>query len=240
MSFGRKNISGRNNTGKITRYHRGGGCKKKSRLIDYKRYIWNVYGFVLRIEYDPLRSSLIALICYSNGILSYILAPEGINVGDSVISREAINYTSGNATLLSNIPIGIKIHCVELEPNKGGQLIRSAGSFCTIVSKSSFYVVLKLKSGELRKVNSCCMATVGAVSNFEFAFRKFLKAGYFRQKGWRPVVRGVAMNPIDHPHGGGQGKTSGGRPSVSPKAFVTKGKPTRKSGLGAFIVKRRG
>lgn len=238
LSFGKKNISGRNNTGKITRYHRGGGCKKKQRIIDYKRYIWNIYGIVLRIEYDPNRTALLALVAYSNGILSYIIAPENINVGYKIFAKEDINFIEGNATFLKNIPVGIKIHNIELKFNKGAQLIRAAGSYATIISKLNDFVIIKLKSGEIRKIHGNCMATIGTVSNFTFGFRKFMKAGYYRLKGWKPVVRGVAMNPIDHPHGGGQGKTSGGRPSVTPKGFITKGKPTKKN-YNSMVLKKR-
>lgn len=238
LSFGKKRISGRNNTGKIMRYHRGGGCKNKIRIIDFKRYIWNLYGFVLRLEYDPNRTALLALIAYSNGIISYIIAPEGLSVGDRVLAKDEILYKPGNCTYLFKIPIGVKIHNVELSVNKGGQLARAAGSFSIIISHLQKYSVIKLKSGELRKVLGTCLATIGSVSNFEFGFRKFMKAGYYRLKGWRPVVRGVAMNPVDHPHGGGQGKTSGGRPSVTPKGIITKGKPTRKHS-SSMILKRR-
>lgn len=238
LSFGKKNISGRNNTGKIMNYHRGGGCKKKLRIIDYKRYIWNLYAIVLRIEFDPNRSALLCLIAYSNGILSYIIAPEKIFVGDRILSKDDVLFNNGNTTYLKNIPIGIKIHNIELKLNQGAQFIRAAGTYATIISKEQNYVVIKLKSGELRKINSLCIATIGSVSNFEFRFRKFIKAGYYRLKGWKPIVRGVAMNPVDHPHGGGQGKTAGGRPSVNAKGFITKGKPTKKK-FNKNIIKKR-
>ena len=234
-----KRISGRNNQGKITRYHRGGGVKRMARLIDYKRYIWNIFGFVHRIEYDPKRNSLIALVVYSNGIMSYILAPEGLLVGDCVFAKENIVLRPGNSTYLQQIPIGLKISSIELVENKGAQFIRAAGSYATIVSKFENVVILKLKSGELRKVYSNCIATIGSVSNFQYIYRNFKKAGFYRLKGWLPVVRGVAMNPVDHPHGGGQGKTSGGRPSVTPYGVITKGKPTVKN-KSVFIVRKRG
>lgn len=238
LTFGLKRISGRNNQGRITRYHRGGGTKKMLRLIDYKRYIWNIFGFVHRIEYDPKRNSLIALIVYSNGIMSYILSPENLLVGDCVFAKENIVLRVGNSTYLDQIPIGLRINSVELVANRGAQFIRAAGSYATIVSKFEKSVILKLKSGELRKFHSNCIATIGSVSNFQYIYRNFRKAGFYRMKGWLPVVRGVAMNPVDHPHGGGQGKTSGGRPSVTPYGVITKGKPTRKN-KSSFIIKRR-
>jgi len=239
LIFGLKRISGRNNQGKITRYHRGGGVKRMGRLIDYKRYIWNIFGFVHRIEYDPKRNSLIALIVYSNGIMSYILSPEGLLIGDCVFAKENIVLKPGNSTYLQQIPIGLKINSIELVENKGAQFIRAAGSYATIISKFENTVILKLKSGELRKVYSNCIATIGSVSNFQYIYRNFKKAGFYRLKGWLPVVRGVAMNPVDHPHGGGQGKTSGGRPSVTPYGVITKGKPTVKN-RSVFVIKRRG
>lgn len=238
LKFGITRISGRNNTGKITRYHRGGGCKRSLRIVDFKRYIWNIFGFVHRIEYDPKRNSLLALIVYSNGIMSYVIATEDLKIGDCVFSKENILIKSGNCTYLKVLPIGLKISLVELIPNKGAQFIRAAGTYATIISKLSEIVILKLKSGELRKVHSDCLATVGVISNFRYIYRNFRKAGFYRLKGWLPVVRGVAMNPVDHPHGGGQGKTAGGRPSVTPYGVITKGKPTRKK-KSPLIVKSR-
>lgn len=238
LTFGLKRISGRNNQGKITRYHRGGGVKRMVRLIDYKRYIWNIFGFVHRIEYDPKRNSLIALVVYSNGIMSYILAQQGLLIGDCIFAKEDIVLKPGNSTYLQQIPIGLKISSIELTENKGAQLIRAAGSYATIISKFEGIAILKLKSGELRRIHSTCIATIGSISNFQYIYRNFKKAGFYRLKGWLPVVRGVAMNPVDHPHGGGQGKTSGGRPSVTPYGVITKGKPTRKN-KSVFIVKRR-
>lgn len=238
LSFGKKRISGRNNSGKITRYHRGGGCKKKTRIIDFKRYVWNIYGFILRMEYDPNRSALLALVIYSNGVMCYIIAPSDVSVGSRVLAKHDVLFKPGNCTFLRNIPVGVKIHNVELNLNQGGQLCRAAGAFAVIISKLSDYVIVKLKSGEMRKLLNDCVATVGIVSNFEFIFRKFMKAGYYRLKGWRPIVRGVAMNPVDHPHGGGQGKTSGGRPSVTPKGIITKGKPTKKRISPMILAKR--
>jgi large subunit ribosomal protein L2 len=239
LSFGSTNISGRNNSGKITSYHRGGGCKKLIRVIDFNRYVWNIYGFVHRLEYDPKRNSLIALVVYSNGIMSYIIAPENVNVGDCVLAKEDIVFKPGNSTYLYNVPIGLKVNSIELVPNAGAQLIRAAGSYATVISRFESTVIVKLKSGELRKISSNCLATIGSVSNFQYIYRNFKKAGFYRLKGWRPVVRGVAMNPVDHPHGGGQGKTSGGRPSVTPYGFITKGKPTKKKKSSAIIKSRR-
>lgn len=238
LILGSKRISGRNNQGRITRYHRGGGTKKSLRLVDYSRYIWNIFGFVQRIEYDPKRNALLALVVYSNGIMSYIIATEGLSVGDSIISRENIVFKSGNSTFLNNIPVGVKISSLELYQNRGAQFIRSAGTFATVISKFENSIILKLKSGEFRKFHGNCIATVGVVSNFQYMFRNFKKAGFFRLKGWLPVVRGVAMNPVDHPHGGGQGKTSGGRPSVTPYGVITKGKPTRKK-ISPLVIRRR-
>lgn len=240
LLFSTTQISGRNNQGRITRYHRGGGCKKMVRIVDYNRYIWNIFGFVHRIEYDPKRNSLLALVVYSNGIMSYIIAPENLNVGDCIFSKDLIVFRPGNSTVLKSIPVGLKVNSIELFPNHGGQFIRAAGAYATVISKLENIVILKLKSGELRKFDSNCTAVVGVISNFQYIYRNFRKAGFYRRKGWLPVVRGVAMNPVDHPHGGGQGKTSGGRPSVTPYGVITKGKPTRKKfHYSPYILKRR-
>lgn len=239
LTLGLKRISGRNNKGRITRYHRGGGAKKSLRLIDFKRYLWNIFGFVHRIEYDPKRNSLIALIVYSNGIMSYIIAAEGLMVGDCVFAKENVVIRPSNCSYLSSLPIGLKLNCIELHPNRGAQFVRAAGAYATIVSKFEKAVILKLKSGELRKVYSNCLASIGEVSNFQYIYRNFRKAGFYRLKGWLPIVRGVAMNPVDHPHGGGQGKTSGGRPSVTPWGVITKGKPTRRRVSSAIVKSRR-
>ncbi len=238
LSFGSTRINGRNNSGKITRYHRGGGCKKKTRNIDYYRYISNLFGFVNRIEYDPKRNALISLVSYSNGIITYILNCEGLGIGDFVYFSSFFVNRPGFSTYLANIGVGVKINSIQSSCFNQSQFIRSAGCFATIISKLSGFVLVKLKSNEIRKFNSLGVATVGAVSNFNYIFRNFQKAGYYRLMGWRPVVRGVAMNPIDHPHGGGQGKTSGGRPSVTPYGVITKGKPTVKK-KSIFVVKKR-
>jgi large subunit ribosomal protein L2 len=171
--------------------------------------------------------------------MSYILAPEGLGVGDCIFAKENIVFKPGNTTFLSEMPVGLKINSIEIWPSRGAQLIRSAGSYATLVSRFEKVSILKLKSGELRRFDSNCMATVGSVSNFNYIYRNFAKAGFYRLKGWLPVVRGVAMNPVDHPHGGGQGKTSGGRPSVTPYGVITKGKPTRRNKSSRFIIKKR-
>lgn len=230
LSFGLKKHGGRNNSGHITTYHRGGGCKNKIRIIDYKKMIWNVPGFIHRIEYDPNRSSLIALIVYSNGIMCYSIHVSNLRIGDVIFSTLNNKFLKkGVTTFLKNIPFGTKIHCIESYGNRGAQFVRSAGTYAVIISKGSHNAIVKLPSNELRKFHLNSIATVGVVSNFQTCYyRKFKKASYYRLKGWRPVVRGVAMNPVDHPHGGGQGKTSGGRPSVTPYGFITKGKPTVK------------
>ena len=228
LSYGSKRISGRNNQGRITRYHRGGGCKRNKRIIDYYRFIWNIYGLIIRIEYDPNRSALLALVAYTNGILSYIVAPHNLKVGNKIMNKKDYSPFIGYSTLLCNIPVGIKISNIELYLNKGSQYIRAAGSYATIISKAEKHVILKLKSGVLKKFSAFNLAVIGEVSNFDYIYVVHKKAGYYIKKGWRPVVRGVAMNPIDHPHGGGQGKTSGGRVSVTPWGKITKGQPTKK------------
>lgn len=238
LALGKKQTGGRNNTGRITSYHKGGACKRKIRLIDYNRFLWNIFGLVKRIEYDPQRNSLIALIIYSNGILSYIIATEGLQVGDLVYSGERVVFKTGNSTLLEKLFVGARISNIEIRPKLGAKFIRSAGAYGTIISIHINSVVVKLKSNEIRRFASDCVATLGGVSNFQFMFRNFRKAGYYRLRGWRPVVRGVAMNPVDHPHGGGQGKTSGGRPSVTPWGVITKGKPTRRK-VSPFVIKLR-
>lgn len=239
LTISKKNISGRNNQGLITVYHRGGGCKKKSRIIDFKRYIWNIFAIVLKIEYDPTRNALLALVVYNNGIINYILAPDKLQVGDKIINKENNFIYPGNATILNNVPIGTKIHNLEFFVNRGAQLIRSAGSYSTIISKLNNWSVVKLKSNEFRLIPSKTLVTYGSVSNFQYIYKNFRQAGYYRRKGWRPHVRGVAMNPIDHPHGGGQGKTSGGRPSVTPYGKITKGQPTSVKENKLVIKKRK-
>ncbi len=219
---------GRNNQGRITMFHIGGGHKRLYRIVDFKRTLFNTKGIVKRIEYDPNRSAWIALIVYENGIISYILAPNGLIVGDSVISGEKVDIKTGNALPLKNIPIGTLIHNIELKPGKGGQLSRSAGTYAQLIRKDEgTYAMLRLSSGEQRLVSMECMASIGIVSNLDNQNVNYGKAGTTRWKNRRPVVRGVAMNPVDHPHGGGEGRTSGGRSSVTPWGKPTKGKATR-------------
>lgn len=218
---------GRNNTGRITSYHRGGRHKRAYRVIDFKRRKFDVAGIVERLEYDPNRSAFIALIRYEDGELAYILAPQRLNAGDQVMAGEKVDVKPGNAMPLKNIPIGTIVHNVEMKPGKGGQIGRSAGAYVQLVGKDSGYAQIKLRSGELRMVPAVCMATIGAVSNPDHQNEVVSKAGRNRWKGKRPNVRGAAMNPIDHPHGGGEGKTSGGRHPVSPWGQSAKGLKTR-------------
>lgn len=218
---------GRNNTGRITSFQRGGGHKQKYRVVDFKRTKFDMSATVERIEYDPNRSSFIALIKYEDSELAYIIAPQRLKVGDAVISGEKVDIKPGNAMPLKNIPIGTIVHNVEMKPGKGGQIARAAGGYVQLVGKDSGYAQLKLRSGELRMVPGVCMATIGAVSNPDHQNEVIGKAGRNRWKGIRPCVRGVAMNPVDHPHGGGEGKTSGGRHPVTPWGKPTKGKKTR-------------
>jgi large subunit ribosomal protein L2 len=219
--------NGRNNQGRVTSFQRGGGHKKAYRVIDFKRRKFDVPATVERLEYDPNRSAFIALIKYQDGELAYILAPQRLAKGDVVISGERVDIKPGNAMPLANIPIGTIVHNVEMKPGKGGQIGRSAGAYVQLVGKDSGYAQIKLRSGELRMVNATCMATIGAVSNPDHQNEVIGKAGRNRWKGWRPHVRGVAMNPVDHPHGGGEGKTSGGRNPVTPWGQPTKGYKTR-------------
>jgi large subunit ribosomal protein L2 len=218
---------GRNNMGRVTSFQKGGGHKKAYRVIDFKRTKFDAPATVERIEYDPNRSAFIALIKYEDGELAYILAPQRLSVGDVVVSGEKADIKPGNAMPLSSIPIGTIVHNVEMKPGKGGQIGRSAGAYVQLVGKDSGYAQIKLRSGELRMVLARCMATIGAVSNPDHQNEVIGKAGRNRWKGKRPHVRGVAMNPVDHPHGGGEGKTSGGRNPVTPWGQPTKGYKTR-------------
>jgi len=224
---GKKSTGGRNNNGHMTSRHRGGGHKQKYRLIDFKRNKFDVAAKVERIEYDPNRTAFIALIRYEDKELAYIIAPQKLRVGDSVVSGKNADIKPGNTLPLANIPVGTIIHNVELKAGKGGQIARSAGSYVQLVGKDGGYAQLKLRSGELRMVRAECLATIGAVSNPDNQNKKIGKAGRSRWMGKRPHVRGVAMNPVDHPHGGGEGKTSGGRHPVSKWGKPTKGKRTR-------------
>ncbi len=227
LTVGLTKSGGRNNKGRVTARRRGGGHKRLYRVIDFKRNHHNVPATVERIEYDPNRSAFIALLQYEDGTKSYILAPQRLSVGDVITSGEKADIKPGNAMPLANIPIGTIIHNVELKPGKGGQIARSAGTYVQLVGRDQSYSILRLNSGEQRMTRSECMATIGAVSNPDNKNIKLAKAGRSRWLGKRPSVRGVAMNPVDHPHGGGEGKTSGGRHPVTPWGKPTKGKKTR-------------
>jgi large subunit ribosomal protein L2 len=232
---------GRNNMGRITTRHRGGGHKRRYRVIDFKRNKDGIVGKVERIEYDPNRSAHLALVLYADGERRYILAPKGIRNGDEVMAGRESAIKIGNALPLRNIPVGTLIHCVELKPGKGAQMVRAAGGSCQIVAREGAYATLRMRSGEMRRVHSDCRATIGEVGHNEHNLRKLGKAGASRWRGVRPTVRGVAMNPVDHPHGGGEGRTSGGRHPVSPWGMPTKGKKTRNNKrTDTMIVKRRG
>lgn len=232
---------GRNNAGRITCRHRGGGHKQHYRLIDFRRDKDNVPATVERLEYDPNRTANIALLLYSDGERRYIIAPRGVSAGDELRSGSSAPIRPGNAMQLRNIPVGSVIHCVELKPGKGAQMVRSAGSSAQLVAREGNYATIRLRSGEMRRVLADCRATLGEVGNGEHNLRSLGKAGAKRWRGVRPTVRGVAMNPVDHPHGGGEGKTSGGRHPVSPWGVPTKGYKTRKNKrTDKLIVRRRG
>lgn len=240
LTKGLTKTGGRNNHGRITSWHRGGGHKRLYRLVDFKRSKDGIPAVVERIEYDPNRSARIALIKYEDGEYSYIIAPVELKVGDRVESGRNIDIKPGNCLPLSDIPLGTVLHNVEMKAGKGAQIARSAGAFVQLVGKDAGYVSLRLKSGEMRLVRAECKATVGSVSNPDHQNINIGKAGRNRWLGWRPVVRGVAMNPIDHPHGGGEGKTSGGRHPVTPWGKPTKGKRTRScKRTNRLIIKRR-
>jgi len=241
LTVGISKTGGRDNQGHITARNKGGGHKRSYRLIDFKRNKFDVAATVERIEWDPNRTAHIALIKYDDGELSYIVAPQRLNVGDKIISSETADIKVGNTLPLKNIPVGTIIHNIEMKPGKGGQIARSAGSYVQLTGKDIGYALLRLKSGEVRKVPATCLATIGAVSNQDHQNQKFGKAGRSRWQGKRPHVRGVAMNPVDHPHGGGEGRTSGGRHPVTPWGKPTKGKRTRskKKASNNLIVTRR-
>ncbi|WP_163577745.1 50S ribosomal protein L2 [Halomonas faecis] len=231
---------GRNNNGRITTRHVGGGHRQHYRVIDFKRTKDGVPAIVERLEYDPNRSAHIALLKYLDGERRYIIAPKGVKVGDRLESGVNAAIKKGNALPLRNIPLGSTVHCIELKPGKGAQLARSAGTSAQVVAREGNYATLRLRSGEMRKVLAECRATLGEVSNSEHSLRQLGKAGAKRWRGVRPTVRGVAMNPVDHPHGGGEGRTSGGRHPVSPWGIPTKGHKTRKNKrTDALIVRRR-
>jgi large subunit ribosomal protein L2 len=240
LTEGLKSSGGRNNHGHITTRHHGGGHRRRYRIIDFKRKKFDVAGTVERIEYDPNRTAFIALVKYSDGELAYILAPQRLAVGDSVVSGERADIKPGNALPMRNIPVGTVIHNVELKPGSGGKIARSAGTFVQLVGKDQGYALLRLSSGETRKVPAECLATIGAVSNPDQQNVKIGKAGRNRWMGWRPSVRGTAMNPIDHPHGGGEGRTKGGRHPVTPWGKPTKGAKTRHNKqTDKLIIRRR-
>lgn len=240
LTFSKQRICGRNVFGRITMRRRGGGHKRLYRLIDFKRDKHLIAGTVKAVEYDPNRSANIALIYYADGEKRYIVCPNGLTVGKKVISGPEVDVTVGNAMPLANIPLGENVHNVELKPGKGAALVRSAGSSAQVMAKVGKYAQLRLPSGELRKVLLSCYATVGVVGNLDHSNQSFGKAGATRWKGRRPKVRGVAMNPVDHPHGGGEGKTSGGRHPVSPWGTPTKGYKTRANKrTEKFIIRHR-
>jgi large subunit ribosomal protein L2 len=231
---------GRNNNGRITAYHRGGGHKRRYRLIDFKRRKFDVPGTIDRLEYDPNRSAFIALVIYEDGEKAYILAPQRVQPGDKVVAGERVDIRPGNAMPMQNIPVGTIVHNIEMRPGAGGKIARSAGTYAQLVGKDQGYAQLRLSSGEMRMVRGECIATIGAVSNSDHQNRKLGKAGRTRWMGKRPTVRGVAMNPIDHPHGGGEGRTSGGRHPVTPWGKPTKGARTRvKKASDKLIISRR-
>ncbi len=230
---------GRNKSGRITVRHRGGAHKKRYRLIDFKRNKDGVPAVVERIEYDPNRSAHIALLSYADGEKSYIIAPKGLAVGDRLQSGYNADIRTGNCLKLSAIPLGSTIHCLEMKPGKGAQIARSAGASVQYVARENGYATVRLRSGEMRKVSLGCKATLGEVGNGEYSLRSLGKAGAKRWRGIRPTVRGVVMNPVDHPHGGGEGRTSGGRHPVSPWGIPTKGYKTRNNKRTDNLIVRR-
>ena len=240
LTEGLRKTGGRNNRGRMTARRMGGGHKRRYRLVDFKRRKFGVPATVERLEYDPNRTAFIALLRYDDGELAYILAPQRLKAGDSVISGERVDIKPGNALPLKSIPVGTIVHNVELKAGRGGQMARAAGTYVQLVGRDSDYALLRLGSGEVRMVRTECMATIGAVSNPDQQNIKLGKAGRNRWLGRRPSVRGVAMNPIDHPHGGGEGRTSGGRHPVTPWGKSTKGKKTRHNKkTDSLIVRRR-
>ncbi|EAR07288.1 50S ribosomal protein L2 [Reinekea blandensis] len=231
---------GRNNNGRITTRHIGGGHKHHYRLIDFKRNKDGIEAKVERLEYDPNRSAHIALVCYGDGERRYVLAPKGLKAGDKIISGEHAPIRIGNSMPLRSMPVGSTVHNVEMKPGKGGQIARSAGASVQLVAREGSYATIRMRSGEMRRVPADCRATLGEVSNSEHSLRQLGKAGASRWRGVRPTVRGVAMNPVDHPHGGGEGRTSGGRHPVTPWGVPTKGYKTRKNKrTSKYIVRRR-
>lgn len=231
---------GRNNLGRITTRHKGGGHKQHYRMIDFKRDKDSIVGRVERLEYDPNRSANIALVLYADGERRYIIAPKGVVAGSEVMSGAEAPIKPGNCLTLRRMPVGTTIHCIEMKPGKGAQIARSAGTSAQLVAREGDYATLRLRSGEMRKMHAECRAVVGEVGNSEHSLRSLGKAGATRWRGVRPTVRGVAMNPVDHPHGGGEGRTSGGRHPVSPWGVPTKGYKTRSNKrTDGMIVRRR-
>ena len=240
LTEGLNKTGGRNNYGRITSWQRGGGHKRRYRVIDWKRRKWGMEATVERLEYDPNRTAYIALVKYTDGEVNYIIAPQRLKVGDKIVAGEKTDVKPGNAMMLKSMPVGTIIHNVELKPGKGGQMARSAGTYAQVVGRDQGYTQIKLASGELRIVRQECMATVGAVSNPDHFNTNDGKAGRTRWRGKRPHVRGVVMNPVDHPLGGGEGRTSGGRHPVTPWGKPTKGAKTRKNkATDKFIIRRR-
>lgn len=240
LVVGKKSNGGRNNLGRITTRHQGGGHKQRYRMVDFKRIKDGVPAKVERIEYDPNRTAFIALICYRDGERSYIIAPKGLEAGTMLQNGSEAEIKAGNCLPMRNIPVGTVIHCIEMKPGKGAQMVRCAGGYAQLVAKEGVYATLRLRSGEMRKIHVDCRATVGEVSNSEHNLNCLGKAGASRHRGRRPTVRGVAMNPVDHPHGGGEGKTSGGRHPVTPWGVSTKGHKTRNNKrTEQYIVSRR-
>lgn len=239
LTVGKSSKSGHNNYGRITSWNRGGGHKKSYRLVDFRRDKHDLIATVERVEYDPNRTGFIALVKYSDGEQRYILAPQRLKAGDKVVSGDKVDIKPGNSMRLKNIPIGSVVHNIELKAGKGGQLARSAGSYAQIMGRDGHNVIMKLSSSEVRLVNGECFASIGPMSNQDHSNRSYGKAGRMRWLGRRPIVRGVAMNPIDHPHGGGEGRTSGGRHPVTPWGKKTKGKKTRTNKRTTKMIVRR-
>jgi len=238
LTEGLTSSGGRNNQGRMTVRRRGGGHKRRYRVVDLKRRKFGVSAVVERLEYDPNRTAFIALVKYDDGEIAYILAPQRLRAGDRVISGEQVDIKPGNAMPMRNMPVGTIIHNIEMKPGKGGQLARAAGNYAQLIGKDAGYALLRLSSGEQRMVRGECMASVGAVSNPDNQNINIGKAGRNRWRGRRPKVRGVAMNPVDHPHGGGEGRTSGGRHPVTPWGVPTKGKRTRRNKATARLILR--
>ncbi|HHZ68411.1 MAG: 50S ribosomal protein L2 [Alphaproteobacteria bacterium MarineAlpha9_Bin5] len=239
LTAGLSKSGGRNSQGRMTVRHRGGGHKRRYRIIDFKRRKFDVPAIIERLEYDPNRTAFIALIRYDDGELSYILAPQRVQPGERVISGERVDIKPGNAMPMKNMPVGTVVHNVEMKADKGGQLARAGGTYAQLIGKDAGYALLRLSSGEQRMVRGECMASIGAVSNPDRQNIKLGKAGRSRWLGRRPKVRGVAMNPVDHPHGGGEGRSSGGRHPVTPWGVSTKGKRTRNNKRTDKLILRR-